>query len=134
VAGASYSSLAKRFGIGRDALRRHKSHLLTPTLVALRHDTGTQGIVADLEALRSSALRFLESAEVEGNAQQGLMAIARTLDVLLVIAKATGELNPEPPVIDYANLPDAVALRVKLARVLEGFPEARQAVADAMDS
>jgi hypothetical protein len=115
------------------ALSAHKRHHLSGTLAALSRSAGTGTVMEQFHRLVASAQRQLETAEQSGNSATALGAIREARETLLIIAKATGTMKPEPVVIDVATLPAVVNMRAKLIKALAPFPEARLACAAAMD-
>lgn len=125
AAGISFRSLAARFGISRPALKAHKERHLSPALVALHKVAGADSVLAQLRDLVGRARRFLETAEVMGNSSQGLAAIRELRETLLVVARATGELEPVRGVtaIDIQRSQEWIQVRTI---VLEFVPAARR--------
>lgn len=125
AAGSSLRSLSARFGISRPALRAHKTNHLSPALVALHKAEGAETVLEQLRDLVSRARRFLETAEVMGNSSQGLAAIRELRETLMVVARATGELEPTRAVtaIDIQRSAEWGAIRTVVLDVLRGHPQ-----------
>lgn len=125
----SLRSLAGVYRISHKALAAHQKNHLAKTLVALQRSAGTGTVMEQFQRLLGSALRQLATAEASGNSHTALTAIRETRETLLIIAKATGTMRPEPVVIDVATLPEIVNMRAKMIKALAPFPEARLACA-----
>ena len=132
AAGSSLRSLSARFGISRPALKAHKTNHLSPALVALHKAEGAETVLEQLRDLVSRARRFLETAEVMGNSSQGLAAIRELRETLLVVARATGELEPARVVtaIDIQRSKEWGAIRTVVMDVLRHHPQLKLQIAD----
>jgi len=129
----SLRSLGALYGITHKALSAHLQHHVTRTLVVLpRPAAGT--VMEQFRRLVASAERQLETAEQGGNSAQALAAVRECRETLKVIAAATGELKPEPVVIDVATLPAVADMRAELIKALAPFPKARLACAAVLDT
>ena len=152
--GTTKAAVEKRFGISRRSLTRHLTAHLNPALSKIaRERTEATGrrLVDRLESLLSSTMGIL-AASLSGdavvkcpsckgevviahspNASQALTAIREIRSTLELLGKVTGELDSRPvTVINFETTPDWVQARTRMLVALVPFPEARQAVADAL--
>lgn len=143
--------VAKRFGVSRDAIHRHKKKHLPPQLeAALLSQNGNVSVV-DLEKLRKSESEGLlqtlvwQKAHVlqqidNAVANMDPVAVAKFHDVLLknqqTIAKLVGELagHTRNIVTNILIMPEYLELRHALMQALAPFPEARKAMASTLQS
>jgi hypothetical protein len=142
------SVVAQRFGLGRESVRRHReSHIPQALAVAQKaHDVARAddllGKVAEMEANARTALARAEgiAASSKDNpktaleaTRTALLALREMKGQLELLAKLRGELDESTKIaVVVTNSPEWVNLRTKIIQALEPFPEARQAVADAL--
>ena len=108
-------SIASEFGVSYDALTRHgRNHVAKRTPVPESTDDPLDELV--------SALRVRALAGNPSDTREYRLALAAQSDVR----------HAAPPQRDLASEPEWIELRTTLLRALEPFPEARQAVADAL--
>src|SRR3990167_1201783 len=114
VEGRSARSVALEMGLSEDAVQRHaQKHRITPLPSAV-------SIVDPLDEL-VNALR--------DHALAGNPAIIH--QYRLALAAQSEAKHAAPPTRDLATEPEWIALRSKLLKALEPYPEARIAVAEA---
>ena len=145
--GVSVRALAKRYKLGVDSLYRHeRNHLpaqLRAKLIAgpdldidldRLKETESQSLLVHLVALRGRMFASLDVAEEHGDS--GMVArVANQLHKNLEITgKLLGDLGIGSTSITNNILiaPQYVSMRVELVRALAPFPQARQAVAEAL--
>lgn len=139
--------LARRYGVGEDALYRHRTNHLSPQLRAqlalgsetpidldkLREDEGS-GLIANLVKHRGRILQAMDQAE----ANSDLSAVARLSGEvhknLELVAKTLGVLIQKHEVSRVSILvsQDYLALRATIVQALRPYPEAQAAVASAL--
>jgi hypothetical protein len=139
--------LSRRYGLSTDILFRHRKAHIPPQLRArllagpdievdldkLR-ETESQSLLANLVALRRRLFAALDLAEENGD---GFM-LTRVSSQLHVNLETTGKLlgdlgvGSTTTINNVLVLPAYIELRVGLVRALEGFPEARAAVAQVL--
>lgn len=134
----TFAKIAVQFKLSKDAVRRHNDNHLGDVLAALRKadqaapDDGSA--LSRLEALYARTNALLAQAEHAGNGGQVLQAVREARATLESIAKITGELNDKPSVtINLAASPEWLSLQTLILTALTPFPEAKLAVADAID-
>lgn len=142
--GVSMGALERRYGVGNDALYRHrKNHLpaqLRAKLIAgpslegvdldsLREQEG-QSLLAHLVALRNRLFAFLDVAEEAGDAGLAARVVGQIHRNLEITGELVGSLSTGSTTINnMLVMPAYVEMRVELVRALAPFPEARTAVA-----
>lgn len=133
VLGGSLRDIARRFGVSKDAVSRHRAHVspALSRLVAKRAAAGPKSALARLEELYGRASNVLDAAESEGKASLSLAAVRELRGIVEVLAKITGELDERPSVqvLNLATSDEWTALRALVMDALAPYPEARQAVA-----
>lgn len=140
VVGASLESLAGQFGVSRSSLNRHKANHVSEALQAVvveeRAKAGPRSALDRLEELYETASRILAAAEAEGKASLSLTAVRELRGITETLAKVTGEINdrPQVAVFQLSASPDWALTRDTMFAVLEQFPDARFAVAAALES
>ncbi len=132
----SYRTIADRFGLSQTALKRHgKEHL--PELLAKAKDAvevaEADDLLSRLEALQSRTLAVLEAVEGTENYGVALAAIREARSNLELIGRVTKELE-SMPTINLTLNPDYLEARAVIVQALSPYPEARQAVSDALAS
>lgn len=126
------AAIAERFGLSRDAVRRHREHL-SPALKAAitrREKVGPRKALDRLEELYDSARAILEAATADGKPTMALGAIKELRGIVETLAKVTGELDESPrvQVVNLQTSPEWQQIRAVLVSALAPFPEAAQVV------
>jgi hypothetical protein len=139
-------ALERRYGVGADALYRHrKNHLpaqLRARLVAgpslegvdldrLRETEG-QSLLAHLVALRNRLFASLDIAEEAGDPGMATRVVGQIHRNLEITGELVGSLSTGTTNVNVLVMPAYVELRVVLVRALAPFPEARTAVAEVL--
>lgn len=134
VDGLSPAKIAVRFDIHKDALVRHNKAHMGGALVELKKEMQSSSALTRLEDLYERTNRLLVQAEHSGAAGQALQAVREARTTLESIAKITGELNDKPTItINLTSSPEWLQLQGLILSALAPFPDARLAVADAID-
>jgi len=131
----SYRDIARQFGLSKDALARHKeSHI--PELLSKSQDVKetlqADNLLDQIVYYEAEARRFKGLAESQGDLELALKAVDRALKCLDLFAKARGIIN-EQPQINVLVLPEWLALRSTIIQSLRPYPEALEAMRDALD-
>ena len=127
LAGQPFRELAARFDTSTGALQRHKSeHLSTALLKADRVEQETRGddLLKKIENLEVDARRIAAKAEKGDDLRTAIVAIRELTRIVELLAKLRGELQNAPTTINIQVLAPVIL------SALEGFPEARLAVAE----
>jgi transposase-like protein len=135
VTGASYRSVAKRFGLSESAVYRHKTeHLPAHLLKAKEVEEAARAddLLDQVRNLQAHALDILERAEKAGDLRTALAAISQARGNLELLGKLAGELD-ERPVVNLNVSPEWLELRAVMVGALEPYSEARGAVLSALE-
>jgi transposase-like protein len=136
VRGESMRALAARYGtVGRMSLQRHrKEHL--PELLAKGYEAERMGeadeLLMDVRQLQQRTLLMLQEAERAGDLRTALGAVREARHNLALLAEMRGELDRRP-VINIITHPEYVAARTLIVQALEPYPQAKEAVARALE-
>lgn len=139
VAGEGRRSIAKRFEVGEASVQRHRTSHLSPALAAAHHKAAEEGrhrtLLDRIEDLVDTIDGVMTGAKEEGKSG-AILAAARELRAgLELLGKATGELKPDGVHVTFniATNPEWLEVQRRLLSALGPFPEARIAVAEALD-
>ncbi len=132
VAGVSLRDVARRHGVSKDSLHRHKQHL-SAAIVVLKaeqdHEHGAT-LVEQVRGLQREALSILESAKQSGHPTVALSAIREASRLLELCGRLTGELDERPSTtVNMLVAPEWLTIRAAMLEALTPYPEARAAVA-----
>jgi AraC-like DNA-binding protein len=131
VDGATYRTIADRFGLSETALKRHKKEHL-PSHVARARDAeqvaDADDLLQQIRALRNKAISILQKAESAGDYRTALMGIREARGCVETLMEVEGELDRRG-VVNIAISADWVQIRTELLVALRPYPEAAQAVA-----
>jgi hypothetical protein len=131
VTGAPYRSIAKRFVLSESAVYRHKVEHLPARLAKAREAAEVaqaDDLLAQVRDLQDRALAVLGRAESAGELRTALGAIREARGNLELLAKLIGDLDERPQV----NVLIAQEAQTTIIAALAPYPDARQAVADAL--
>jgi hypothetical protein len=135
---APVAQVAKKHGVTRDSLARHKAAHLTPALVRLaqqrRTDASAVSVAERLEELALQASRLLATAERKSSLVAAAQLLGQARQILETIGRISGELNDRPQVnvLNVVSSPDWQQLRATILAALDPYPEAGRAVAIAL--
>ncbi len=134
VSGKSASETSALFRVSPDAVQRHKAHI-GPRLVKAqeaREVAEATDLLGEVRSLRKKAYAILLKAEAAGDYRTALAGIREARACLELLAELEGELNRRPQV-NVLVTPEWVALRARIVAALVPYPEARLALAAALD-
>lgn len=136
--GLSNQGAAEKWGLSKDSVRRHRQAHLSAALKAVATRRETQGVVkaADrAEELYSKAYGILEAAEQEKQGALALSAIKELRATVELLAKLSGELDERPQVnvLNVSSSPEWLGIQTAMLGALAPFPDARVAVAAALE-
>ena len=144
VGGVALRDIAKRCTdsasgpVSVSALSRHQQAHLSPALVRVaqeREDERALGLVERLHELLGRVDGILAAAEGSGKPAVALSAVREARSLIESIGRFTGELD-ERPVTNVVNVlasPEWLEVQQVILRALVPYPEARWAVARALD-
>lgn len=131
VDGATYRTIADRYGLSETALKRHKSDHL-PGHVAKAQEAAqvadADDLLKQLKALRNKAISILEQAEKAGDFRTALMGIREARGCIETLMEVEGELDRRG-VTNIVINPEWVQIRTAMIVALTPYPDAAQAVA-----
>ena len=135
VAGVPNRRIAAQYGMGETSVRRHKdAHI--PPLVAQAHDAAVvfsaDALTAQITGLLARGFAILDKSERGDSITDMCAAMREVRGVLTLIAKITGEIETQPT-INIIQMPEWIEIQTVILRALAPFPEARIAVADALE-
>jgi hypothetical protein len=135
--GMSNQGVAEKWGLSKDSVRRHRATHLSAALKAVhtkRETAGATKAVDRAEYLYGKASAILEAAEEGKQGALALAAIKELRSTVELLAKLSGELDERPQVniLNVAASPEWLATQGAMLAALAPFPEARLAVAGAL--
>ena len=137
VTGEPFRHIAARYGTSTGALQRHKAEHLPATLAQAQDAlevAQADDLLTQLRGLQTRTLAILSKAE-EGSRRDlrtALAAIGEARRNLELLGKLAGELQQEGTV-NIILAPEWVELRTIILVALTAYPEARLAVARALE-
>ena len=133
IAGEPYRDIARRYGLSKDALRRHREHI--PRDLARSREAEevarADELLGQVQELRDRALSILDKAERSKDLRTALQAIREARQCVELLAKLAGELSGAPQV-NILLSPQWVELRKTILVALDPFPEARARLAEVL--
>jgi hypothetical protein len=134
VARVHLRKLSARYGMSPASLSRHRSfHILPGTLVVLRPPLPPDaGFIERLEAQAQRLEAFIDQAEAGKHAEQVIVGIRELRATLESIARAKGEIDRPPVVINLQQSEEWVETRIALMQALKPHRAARDAVVEAL--
>ena len=132
---APYREIARRFGVGKDALSRHLNDHIAPAVAKIREEEEARGaldVVKQLKVINTASLGILMEARNRGDADTALKAVDRVLKQLELVAKLAGTLD-ERPRVNVTMDAEWLELRAVIVLALEPHGAAKDAVLRALD-
>ncbi len=132
--GVSLRNIAKQYFVSAASLHRHKEGHLPAKLVKAQEAqeiAKANNLLDPVVGLRDKALSILATAEQAGDLKTALQGIKEARACLELLARLQGELQERTTVNVLVN-PQWITLRTVILKALDGYPEARQAVARAL--
>ena len=133
---STYRGIARKYGVSEDAVSRHVKAGHVSQLLALAADAERAAqadtLLDRIEALHSRTMTILEA--VEGTDEHGtaLAAIREARRNLELVGEVTRELN-RAGTINLELTVEWQEVKAVLVNTLASYPEARQAVFDALE-
>jgi hypothetical protein len=130
--------IASQYGLNEAAVRRHRANHLPKEVVKARQVQ--EGLNADaiwkqLQSINITTLNILKDAREKQDHDLALRAIARAEKQAELIMRLLGELDESPKLnvnVALVSTPQWVTIRTMLVQALLPYPEARAAVAKAL--
>jgi len=132
VGGIAFPALVAEYRVSKDSLSRHKANHLPAKLVmaqAAEEVAQADDLLGQMRDLHARTLAVLEAAETSKQHRTALSAIREARSNLELLAKLLGELDDKPQV----NVLISPTVQTAIIAALESYPEARLAVADALE-
>lgn len=133
VGGESNRSVGRRFSIAETTIRRHRVHI-AETLTHAREIAAAaraEPLADQIGDLLRRGFGILDRAETRGTITEQCAAIRELRGVFSLLAKVSGQIDSRP-VVNVIQSPEYVRVQTAILMALEPFPDARQAVADAL--
>ena len=134
----SITALAKRHGVSRQALLRHKAAHLPQALLdahALGADDRGSALLDDIAAMRGHVTELLLAAKAKGDVRGATTAVREATRLIELIARVTGDLTPPPVVqINLTQTPEFRDVAHRILTALDAYPVARAAVVAALQA
>jgi hypothetical protein len=134
LGGEIYRTIADDTGLSETALKRHKSeHIPAAAAKASKavEVVKADGLLEDIKGLREKAMSILQKAEESGDLKTALLGIREARGCLELLAKVEGKLNDRPQINILIN-PEWIQLRTLIINSLEPYPEAKEAIINAL--
>ena len=134
VGGTPNRRIATQFGLSEAAVRRHAAEHLPVALVKAQEAEDSAhalDVVKQLKHINGAALTVLRDAKAAGDGELMLRAIDRVMKQIELQARLLGDLD-DRPVVNVLLTQEWVALRTQILAALAPYPEARVAVAGAL--
>lgn len=135
VSGVPYREITLQHAVKKDAISRHKKHVVGALLRACdaqELNVGT-GLVEKLRDLEINARRIATEAERNGDLRTALTGIRELSRIVELFAKLKGEIQDATTVNVLVAAPEWAALRSQIMQALLPYPDARFAVAQALE-
>ena len=133
---STYRGIARKYGVSEDAVSRHVKAGHVSHLLALAADAervaAADGLLDRIEALHSRTLAILEALEGTDEHGTALAAIREARRNLELIGEVTRELD-RAGTINLELSVEWQELKAVLVNTLASYPEAQQAVFDALE-
>lgn len=132
--------VAAEFSLTESSLRRHRDRHLPAKIAAsaeARRVRESDDLGEQLRELRGKAADLLLRAEQSGDLRTALMATRELRNLVETMAKATGQLGDASTSVSVNVAVDTDAwprLQLTIMQTLESFPDAKIAVADALQN
>lgn len=134
VGGQPLRELSALYRVSEDSLTRHKAAHLPAVLSKAQGAadvTHADDLLGQVRTLQTRTLGILAAAEGAKDLRLALQAIREARGNLELLGKLAGELQ-EAPIVNLLVMPEWVTVRGALLRALIPYPEARAAVAGAL--
>jgi DNA repair ATPase RecN len=129
-----YRNISQQYGVSKYALSRHAQVHIPETLALAeraKEVAEADSLLNRVQDLYKRAETILATVEGEKEWLAALAAIRECRKTLELLGRVTKELS-DAPIVNITLNPQYVAARTVLVQALENYPEAGQAVADAL--
>src|SRR5579859_3172863 len=128
LADASYRDIAGQYGLSKSAVERHKAEHLPAQLAQAKEAAEVaqaDDLLAEMRKLQKITHALLGRAINDGDNRTALLAVREARGNIDMLGRLLGELEGQGTTVNIAVLPDWLAIRARLFRALEAYPEAR---------
>ena len=134
VGGGALRAIACQYTVGREALRRHKAHIPKAVATAREAEEVAEAdrLLAIVHDLMKSAIGTITQAEAGGDLRTKLAAIREARETAKLLLEVYGELQTQPT-FNIIMAPEWVEVRTVVLQALGPYPDARLAVAGALE-
>jgi len=133
VSGEPMNVIAERYGVGKDAVRRHRLRHLSPALAAMQtaeQEDRRATLLERIETLIERAETLYNAASAEGKSSQALAVLKELRELVRLLGQATGELDDRPQVtVNLLSSPEILAALNVVYSELADHPDVRQRIA-----
>ena len=134
VGTAPYLRIAEQYGVSEQAIRRHAAGHLPEALAkgeTAKERTRADILLEQIEGLRNHALHILGRAEKAGELRTAIAAIREARECIELLLEVEGRLR-RGSVVNILIAPQWLQIRAVIVQALAPYPEARAAVALAL--
>lgn len=134
VDGVPIRHLVQQYGVSRDALYRHKNLHLPKVMVKakeVKDVAKADSLLEQLKSLQANTLEILNRHKGKDD-RLALSAVREARSNLDLLGRLLGELDESPKVAVLINNPEWVEVRGVIVKALEGYPEAKAKVVNAL--
>lgn len=134
VDGGSIRDIARRFGLSKDTVYRHKKNCLPSTLVMARdieQIANADELLKHIHELQQKTLTILDRNTGRDD-RIALTAIREARSNIELIGRLLGELDTSPKVGILIANPEWIAVRTTIIDALQPYTDAKQAVINAL--
>jgi hypothetical protein len=129
------AKIAQDFALSYDAFYRHvkaNHHIREVTAIPTSAELATsEDIYKEIERWHTEAKDLQRTAKADGDIKTALLGLEKALKCLELMLKIHGQI-PEGPQINILVLPEWLELRSTIIQSLRPYPEALEAVRDAL--
>ena len=138
VGGSSARDVAGRFAISKSAISRHTKHLVEVIAQAQQMNHARQiehggTLLQQIEAIKFEAHQIMDVSKSSPDKKTALMAMTKMLNCIELLAKVQGAIS-DGTTINLTVSPEWAKTRQAIVIALEPYPDARAAVAKALQS
>jgi len=134
INGGTLRGIAKQFNVSDAAVFRHKENHLPADLKKAKEAAEVaqaDSLLAQVQELQQKAYCLLEQAEGAGDLKSALQGVKEARGCIELLAKLQGELAQEGQV-NIIMAQEWLELRAVIIQAIEPFPEAKEAVSEAL--
>ncbi len=135
ISGVAAREVAREFGFNHVSVSRHKNKHLPEVLIkskSLEEEGAADDLMHKLNTIYDRAWRIVEEAEKEKKYTASVAGLKECRSCLELIGKLLGQLKTGNTVNIMYN-PEFIQVRQVITEALQPYPEARQAVVQALD-